>query len=383
MEGSSCLNLPISKIGYGCYALSGAYGDQLSRKEKTHLLQTACDLGITYFDTASSYDDTEQILGSALKDKRSQVVISSKIGMSLGKKEVIQACEKSLKNLGTDYIDIYQVHYKDPHTPIDETLLGFDKLKQDGKIRHYGIGHLPLDDTVEYLDKGNVSTVLAEMSAVSLFRYHELKPLLSQYNFGIIAFSVTGRGVLSGKITEDTRFEKSDIRAIDPLFKKHRLLYGIKIANQLESLGSIYHLSAIQMGILWVMNKKGIISSLIGPTKIEHLKENIKIMDQVSTVYMIKEMDEIIYKANQDLVQQLSEDTSLILNQPLSHCVQKAFDDLVCVLEYYMENSILPYEIGIKLFKRLISYKNKHQISIEFLEEIKDEIIKHQKTSYH
>lgn len=372
-------NLPISKIGYGCYALSGAYGNQMSQLEKVTLIDQAYGLGITYFDTASSYDDTESILGKALKSKRHNVTLASKVGINgvkanLSEQCIIKSCENSLKNLKTDYIDIYQVHYNDPTTPISETITGFEKLKKDGKIRYYGIGHLPIYETTEYLKNGNISTILAEMSAISLFRYRELSPLLSNYDFGMIAFSVTGRGMLSGKITTDTKFDKKDIRSIDPLFKRNKLRFGINIANNLKLIGEKHHKTALQIAIAWVLQKKGILTALIGPTKYEHLKENTEILNYQLSYKTMNEINIMLEKEQELLDICLKDDVEFILNQSMCTNYNQLYEDLVYVLEYCIENNELSSELGIKLFEKLLINKKEKNHSIRGLEIIKKDI---------
>ncbi|QVK17912.1 aldo/keto reductase [Mycoplasmatota bacterium] len=372
-------NLPISKIGYGCYALSGAYGNQMSHSEKMTLINQAYDLGITYYDTASSYDDTESILGETLKSKRHNVTFASKVGMdgvkaNLTKQGIIKSCENSLKNLKTDYIDIYQVHYNDPNTPISETIAGFEQLKKDGKIRYYGIGHLPIYETIEYLKNGNVSTILAEMSAISLFRYRELEPLLSNYDFRMVAFSVTGRGMLSGKITTDTKFDKDDIRSIDPLFKRNKLKFGINIANNLKLIGEKHHKTAVQMAIAWVLQKKGILTALIGPTKYEHLKENTEILNHQLSNKTMNDIEIMLEKEQKLLDKCLKDDVECILNQSMCTNYNQLYEDLVYVLEYCIENNELSSELGIKLFEKLLINKKVKNYSIKALESVKKEI---------
>lgn len=185
--------LPLSKLGYGCYALGGAYGHKIEITRATELIHLAYDLGIRFFDTADQYG-TEAVLGKALGSLRPKVAIATKVGAKGGltRKNILASCEASLKRLQTDYIDLYQVHYDDPAVSVEEVVETLEFLKAMGKIRHYGIGHLPLDKTLQYLELGQPQTVLAEMNAASLDRYQELRPLQQEHDFAIIAFSVTG-----------------------------------------------------------------------------------------------------------------------------------------------------------------------------------------------
>jgi len=132
----------VSEVGIGCYALSGVYGAKDVKKFK-QMLNHAYELGINFFDTADAYGDAERILGEAIKPYRKDVYIATKVGIKEGLKPTLSgkyvktACEKSLERLQTDHIDLYQVHFDDPDTPVEETVGVLEELVSDGKIGHY------------------------------------------------------------------------------------------------------------------------------------------------------------------------------------------------------------------------------------------------------
>jgi len=265
-------DLEVSEVGMGCYALSGSYGSVNPEKYKS-VLNHALDLGINLFDTAATYgEEAEKLLGEVVSPIREDVVLSTKIGMgedgktSLAYEDVKNACEDSLDRLSTDYIDIYLVHFDDPETPVKETVKALEDLKQEGKIRHYGVSHLPTERVKEYLKKGDVSFCLMELSAVSRQSRKKLLPLCQEFGAKAIAFSVTGRGVLSGKINEDTEFDPSDIRKMDPLFKKERFKSALRISKKLEEIGKKYEKTSTQVAINWVLSQEGVVSALTGPS---------------------------------------------------------------------------------------------------------------------
>jgi aryl-alcohol dehydrogenase-like predicted oxidoreductase len=171
--------------------------------------------------------------------------------------------------------DIYNVHFNDPETPVEETIGALDDLVKEGKIRKYGLGHLPKEKVLEYIKKGNIFSVLLELSAISRNSSKELLPLCKERNIGGIAFSVTGRGLLTGKFGSNNQFDNGDIRNLDPQFQKERLQFGLKIMKKLKDIGSRYQKSPAQVAIAWVVAQEGIISALNGPSTIEHLEENI------------------------------------------------------------------------------------------------------------
>jgi aryl-alcohol dehydrogenase-like predicted oxidoreductase len=171
-----------SELGLGCYSLSGVYGKKDS-KDFVNVMRYAYEQGITYFDTADSYgDEGEEILAKAVNPFRNNVIIATKVGIQdgeqpqLSERYLIQACEKSLKRIRTDYIDLYQIHFNDPNTPVAETVLAFDKLISQGKIRNYGISHLPSSQIREYQSHGKVFSVFFELSAVACEVREEILP---------------------------------------------------------------------------------------------------------------------------------------------------------------------------------------------------------------
>ena len=312
-------HIHISKIGYGCYGFSGAYGDKLSEIEMIDIIQEAYKLGINLFDTASSYGNTEELLGKAVKPFRKEVAIITKVGLRAGgvadlsKDSLIASCENSLRGLKTDYIDSLQVHYDDPKTSIEETVDTLEALKQQGKILSYGVGHLPIDRIKQYLKTGNISMVLAEVNALNLKRYTELRAVQKEYDLGITAFSITGRGLLTGKINSTTKFTKGDIRQIDPLFRRSKLDIGVKIASKLGDIGNRYGLSPVQVAINWTLQNPGVISALTGPTKIRHIQENVEACKIRIDDSCIEEINTYLDQQRQKLQECLYQDVVNIL----------------------------------------------------------------------
>ena len=151
---------PVSRIGFGCYALGGAYGsgDPWSWVD---LIREAYRLGVTFFDTADQYGSAEEVLGRAVEPFRDQVTIATKVGVTDGggrdtsPEHVRRSCEASLRRLGTDHIELYQIHFDDPSTPVADTVGALEDLKERGLIGHYGVGHLPLPRVREYARVGS------------------------------------------------------------------------------------------------------------------------------------------------------------------------------------------------------------------------------------
>lgn len=203
-------DLQISRIGFGCMSLGS---DQAANEQ---LLHRAIGMGINFFDTADLYQKglNEISVGKALKAKRKQLIIATKVGNQWRadgsgwnwnpRKEYILACvEESLQRLQTDYIDLYQLHGGTIDDPIDETISAFEQLKQQGKIRHYGISSIRPNVIREYITKSNIVSVMMQYSLLDRRPEETCLPLLQQHNIGVLARGSVAQGLLIDKPAKD------------------------------------------------------------------------------------------------------------------------------------------------------------------------------------
>lgn len=328
----------ISEVGIGCYALSGVYGKK-DMEEFKRMLNHAHDLGVNFYDTADIYGGAERILGEVIKPYRKDVYIATKVGIkegfkpNLSGKYVKAACEKSLKRLQTDHIDLYQVHFDDPDTPVEETVVVLEELINDGKIRHYGVGHLPIERVETYCKIGNVFSVLMELSAVARNSREKLLQLCRTYGVGAIAFSVTGRGLLTGRFQKRKVFESGDIRNIDPLFQRERFQSGLRVAEKLAKVGRGYRKTPAQVAIAWVLSQPEVICALTGPSTVDHLKENVGGSGWFLSPEDVEDMELFFKQEDVWLEQEQRLSIRKILSKPLPKESSKAFANLVYVIE--------------------------------------------------
>lgn len=363
MEYRQNRGLTVSEIGMGCYGLGGAYGKKDPAVYR-QVLRRAFDLGVTFFDSAEAYGDAERILGEALKPFRQQVYIATKVGVREGIKPnlkrdyVWEACERSLRQLQTDYIDLYQVHFDDPGTPVEETLEALESLVGEGKILRYGLGHLPLERVRQYMEAGNVFSVLLEFSAVERSAQKELIPLCIRHGAAAIAFSVTGRGILTGKIRPGVTFEPGDIRRMDPLFQRERFQSGLQIAGRLAELGQKYGKTAAQTAIAWVLAQPGIFCALTGPSTEEHLIENLGGSGWKIEQEDLAELEEFFRVEEENLRRQQRMALKEILSAPLPASSQAAFVDLVYVLETAISLGIASQDRILPVFYDLFGLRS-------------------------
>ncbi|MFP4142998.1 MAG: aldo/keto reductase [Thermoplasmata archaeon] len=363
----------------GCYALSGSYGS-VDIENYGSVLNKANKLGVNLFDTAATYgEEAEKILGEVIEPMREDVVVSTKIGVddegkpSLSFNEVKEQCENSLNRLRTEYIDIYLVHFDDPNPPVEETVDALEDLKREDKIKHYGVSHLPAERVKEYLEKGNVSFCLMELSPVARKAREELLPLCKEHGAKAIAFSVTGRGILSGEIDENTKFEEGDIREMDPLFKKERFKSALRITREFKDIGEKYDKTPIQVAINWTLSQEGVISALTGPSSLEHLKENVDGSGWELENADLEKIESIIKREDEILEEREPQILKKILEKPLHKDTSRAYSDLIYVMEVAIERNMTEEKDILPIYRKLLT-ERKEGLTPDKLEKIQDEL---------
>jgi aryl-alcohol dehydrogenase-like predicted oxidoreductase len=344
-----------SEIGMGCYGLSGAYG-KVDIREYKKTLDCAIENGVTYFDTAQGYGSAEEILGEVVGKRRPSLFLSTKVSpdasgkADLRAETLYRACEASLKRLKTDYIDLYNIHFDDPETPVEETVTALEKLVREGKIRHYGVGHLPPLRVKRYMEPGKLFSVMGEYSVVARHGERELFPLCRRYKTGIVAFSVTGRGVLARKRGEESCFDKGDIRAIDPLFQREKLSSALRIADYLKEIAGNHGMTPVQTAIAWVLRRPGVICALTGPSRREHLLENIRASSQELPQSIWEEIDSFLEQEESRFKEEGHQAVLSLLSQPLDPDGEKAFKDLLYAAETAVALGFLEESVLMPLF---------------------------------
>jgi aryl-alcohol dehydrogenase-like predicted oxidoreductase len=356
----------ISEIGIGCYGLTGVYGPT-DPDSFVQLIERAYDLGVTFFDTADIYGPAEEILGRAVAPFREQVWIASKVGGGIDGKpncsaeHVLASCEESLQRLQTDYIDLYQIHFNDPQTLVEETIGALEKLQSQGKIRYYGVGHLPLHRLQAFFGQGKPFSALFEFSAVARGAREHLLPLCRKHNVAAITFSTTGRGLLTGRIRPGHRFSEGDIRRIDPLFQRERFSSGLRVAERFAALGAEYGRTPVQVAIVWVLAQPGIICALTGPSTIPHLEENLQASGWTIPEKELAALEQLFHKEDERLQDEQLQSVHTILLQPL--LAENAFTDLVYVLETLVEMGMAEEVAILPLFQDLLTVRGRTDIA--------------------
>jgi aryl-alcohol dehydrogenase-like predicted oxidoreductase len=281
-------NLEVSALGLGCMGMSFAFPPFPEKKQMISLIRTAVERGITFFDTAEAYGPftNEELLGEALAPIRDQVVIATKFGFKFGPdgkqlgqdsrpEHIKQVAEASLKRLRVDVIDLFYQHRVDPNVPIEDVAGAVKELINEGKIRHFGLS----EAGVKTIRRAHaVQPVTALQSEYSLWwrrPEEEVLPALEELGIGFVPFSPLGRGFLTGRINENTKFESTDFRSFLPRFTPEARKANQSLVDLLSKVAKQKNATPAQIALAWLLVQKPWIVPIPGTTKQNRLEENI------------------------------------------------------------------------------------------------------------
>jgi len=282
-------NLEVSALGLGCMGMSFGYGPAADKQEMIALIRTAVERGVTFFDTAEAYGPftNEELVGEALAPLREGVVIATKFGFKFdpdtGKQagldsrpeHIKQVAEASLKRLRTDVIDLFYQHRVDPDVPIEDVAGAVKNLIQAGKVKHFGLS----EAGVQTIRRAHaVQPVTALQSEYSLWWREpeaEVMPILEELGIGFVPFSPLGKGYLTGKIDENTKFDNSDFRNIVPRFSAEARKANRALVDLLGRIAKSKKATPAQVALAWLLAQRPWIVPIPGTTKLHRLEENL------------------------------------------------------------------------------------------------------------
>ena len=298
-------NLEVSALGLGCMGLSFGYGPAVEKQQGITLIRSAVERGITFFDTAEVYGafTNEELVGEALAPFRAQVAIATKFGFKIDPKTRKQAgldsrpehikevAEASLKRLKTDVIDLFYQHRVDPNVPIEDVAGAVKELIQQGKVKHFGLS----EAGVKTIRRAHaVQPVTALQSEYSLWWREpeaEVIPTLEELGIGFVPFSPLGKGFLTGKISDDTKFDKSDFRNIVPRFSPENRKANQSFVDLLGTIAKKKKATPAQIALAWLLAQKPWIVPIPGTTKLHRLEENIGAVNVELTPDDLRQID--------------------------------------------------------------------------------------------
>lgn len=298
-------NLEVSALGLGCMGMSYGYGPAGDKQEMIALIRTAVERGITFFDTAEAYGPftNEELLGEALAPFRDQVVIATKFGFKFNDtggqsgtdsrpEHIKQVADASLKRLKTDRIDLFYQHRVDPAVPIEDVAGAVKDLIQQGKVNHFGLSEAGVQTVRRAHAVQPVTALQSEYSLWWRKPEEEMLPALEQLGIGFVPFSPLGKGFLTGKIDENTKFDSSDFRNIVPRFTPEARKANQALVDLLKSMGERKNATPAQLALAWLLAQKSWIVPIPGTTKLHRLEENIGAASVELTSDDLREIDD-------------------------------------------------------------------------------------------
>jgi aryl-alcohol dehydrogenase-like predicted oxidoreductase len=298
-------NLKVSAIGLGCMGMSSGYGPPGEKQAMISVIRSAVENGVTFFDTAEIYGPlkNEELVGEALAPFRKDVKIATKFGFRVGPNgermegldsspaHIKEVADASLKRLRTDVIDLFYQHRVDPAVPIEDTAGAVKELIEAGKVRHFGLS----EAGVRTIRRAHaVQPVTALQSEYSLFwrePEEEIIPTLEELGIGFVPFSPLGKGFLTGKIDENTKFDATDFRNNVPRFTPEARKNNQAVVDLLNSIAARMKATPAQIALAWLLAQKPWMVPIPGTTKLPRLLENLGAITVVLTPNDLREIN--------------------------------------------------------------------------------------------
>jgi aryl-alcohol dehydrogenase-like predicted oxidoreductase len=298
----------VSRIAFGNWSAGGDWGG-VDRDGAIAATREALDLGITLFDTARAYGfgAAEELLGEALRPElrsaRDSVVIATKGGLrkdgdltlrDSSPTALRRDLEASLRSLGTDYVDIYQVHWPDPATPIAETAQTLDQFVREGKVRSVGVSNYDAREMTAFQQVRPIDTV---QPPYHLFRRDiegSVLPFAQEHGIGVLVYGPMAHGLLSGRMTETTTFATGDWRAASDLFRGEAFRRNLGIVRRLEALASERGVTVGQLAIAWTLANPAVDVAIVGARNPEQIRQTAPAADVQLSPQDLARIEEIV-----------------------------------------------------------------------------------------
>lgn len=244
----------------------------------------ALERGINFFDTAECYGDgySEILLGKALGERRKKVYVASKVWFDHNEREAaVRACEESLKRLGTDYLDLYYIHYPDPagRIPVEETMEAMLSLRKRGLIRAIGVSNFTFPQLKSVCSMGRIDAIQPGYSLLWRTIDRQIRPYCIENHIAIVPYSPTAMGILTGKYNKEFRLPENDDRNGTFLYEEEYFPICVELAEQLKPVAAKYNVTCGQLAIRWILEQEGITSILLGGKTPEQIRQNIESFD--------------------------------------------------------------------------------------------------------
>jgi aryl-alcohol dehydrogenase-like predicted oxidoreductase len=299
-------DLQVSPLVLGTWVTGGWAWGGSDEKESLAAILRALELGINFIDTAPVYGfgKSEQIVGKALKEWGEKVVVATKCGLEWDAKErirrnssperILQEVDDSLKRLGVDCIDLYQIHWPDPAIPFEDTMKTLLKVQEVGKIRYIGVSNFSRDQLREFMQHGPVYSLQPPYNVFEREAEKELLPFCAENGIAALAYGGLCRGLLTGKFKGNEHFPKGDLRRADPKFKPDRFKKYTSAVNEIKAIAASYNKSPAQFALRWALQQPGITCVIAGARTATQAEDNIGVGGWMIKPQDLQRVDEVL-----------------------------------------------------------------------------------------
>ncbi|MET3852523.1 aldo/keto reductase [Paenibacillus sp. OAE614] len=298
--------LEVSVLGLG----TNAFGKRADQDTSIRIIHHALDRGVNFIDTANIYAGTEseRIIGLALQGRRQEAVLATKAGLVMGqgpngrgssRYHLMQELENSLKRLRTDYVDLYQIHTFDPHTPLEETLRTLDDMVRSGKVRYIGASNYAAWELMKAIGiseaKGLNRFVSTQVSYSLADRTpeRELVPMCLDQGVGIIPYFPLAGGILTGKYSLENRAPEQSRADTDPNFSRFVIDRNIRLGQEVGRLAADLELAPSGLSLAWLMGRPAVSTVIVGATRTSQLEDNLRSVEMTLSDETIQDLDRI------------------------------------------------------------------------------------------
>ena len=307
--------LDVSAVGYGCWEIGGGYG-HFDESEVVAAVQSALDLGINLFDTAEGYGygQSERLLGKALGARRKEAIVVTKFGIYRPEGEwqrdsrremALAAIDRSLKALGTDYVDVYLIHWPDRETPLEESMRALEEIVQAGKARFVGVSNFTPDQ---------IETCMATRRVdIAQYGYHmfdrrlerEIFPTIAEHGIGLMTYGSLAHGLLAGAFTPETTFDEDDWRSNGiafniPLFTEEVFARNVAAVEDLKPIAARHGKTVAHLALRWVLSNPVVSVALVGFRRPAEVEEGAASLDWSLDEETLEEIDAVFAKHGVD-----------------------------------------------------------------------------------
>ena len=310
-------DMTVSALGFGCWEMGGTYGD-VTEPEVAAAVNRAIDLGINCFDTAPAYGggESEILLGRALGERRKDVIVVTKCGVGYNDRpkgrdsrmvSILASVEQSLRNMGTDYLDVLLSHWPDVSTPFDESMHALDSLVRQGKVRAVGVSNFTLDQIKECEAVRSVDIVQYGLNMFDRRMEQDIFPHCLQQGTGVMTYGPLAFGLLSGAFTADTTFGSNDWRSTGGrpgwnvgVFAEEHFQRNLQVVEELKSIAGIRGKNMPHLALRWVLSNPAVSVALVGTRTVQEVEDNVAGLEWALSGVDMAQIDEVFSRYGVD-----------------------------------------------------------------------------------